>query len=63
MLLLPIWLIIGGLIIGGLRRLLVPGRTPMGLMRTALTGLAGSFLGGLVTWYAFGLRYPYSLLA
>lgn len=63
MLLLLIWLAIGGLIIGGLGRLLVPGPNPIGLIRTALVGLAGSFLGGLVARYVIGLHYRYSLLA
>jgi uncharacterized membrane protein YeaQ/YmgE (transglycosylase-associated protein family) len=63
MLHLLIWLAIGGLIIGGLGRLLVPGPNPIGLIRTALVGLAGSFLGGLVSRYVIGLHYRNSLLA
>jgi uncharacterized membrane protein YeaQ/YmgE (transglycosylase-associated protein family) len=63
MLLLLIWLAIGGLIIGGLGRLLVPGPNPIGLIRTALIGVAGSFLGGLVSRYVIGFHYRYSLLA
>jgi uncharacterized membrane protein YeaQ/YmgE (transglycosylase-associated protein family) len=62
MLALLIWLAIGGLIIGGLGRLLVPGPNPIGLIRTALVGLVGSFLGGFVARYAFGLHYRNSLL-
>jgi uncharacterized membrane protein YeaQ/YmgE (transglycosylase-associated protein family) len=62
MLALLIWLAIGGLIIGGLGRLLVPGPNPIGLIRTALVGLAGSFLGGFVARYSFGLHYRNSLL-
>lgn len=57
-----IWLAIGGLIIGALGRLLVPGPNPIGLIRTALAGMAGAFLGGLVARYAIGLHYRYSLL-
>lgn len=59
------WLIelaIGGLIIGGLGRLLVPGPTPIGLFRTAVIGVIGSFLGGLVARYAFGMHPGASLL-
>ena len=41
-------LIIGGLIIGALGRLVVPGRQPIGLLRTILAGVAGSFLGAVV---------------
>jgi uncharacterized membrane protein YeaQ/YmgE (transglycosylase-associated protein family) len=62
-LVLLIWLAVGGLIIGALGRLLVPGPNPIGLIRTALIGLAGSFLGGLVARYVIGLHYRYSLLA
>ncbi len=62
MLILLIWLAIGGLIIGGLGRLLVPGPNPIGLIRTALVGIAGSFLGGLVA-HAIGWHYRSSLLA
>jgi uncharacterized membrane protein YeaQ/YmgE (transglycosylase-associated protein family) len=39
---------IGGLIIGALGRLAVPGRQPLGLIRTILVGIAGSFLGAVV---------------
>jgi uncharacterized membrane protein YeaQ/YmgE (transglycosylase-associated protein family) len=41
------WLIIG-LIVGGIARLLMPGRDPMGCFATALLGIAGSFVGGLI---------------
>jgi uncharacterized membrane protein YeaQ/YmgE (transglycosylase-associated protein family) len=53
-------LIIGGLIIGGLGRLVVPGPNPIGFFRTIVAGLAGSFLGGLVGRLIFGWRYEYS---
>jgi uncharacterized membrane protein YeaQ/YmgE (transglycosylase-associated protein family) len=41
------WLIIG-LIIGGIARLLMPGRQEMGCLATALLGIGGSFVGGLI---------------
>lgn len=50
-------LAVGGLIIGGLGRLLVPGPNPIGMFRTAVVGLLGSFLGGLVARFLFGLNY------
>jgi uncharacterized membrane protein YeaQ/YmgE (transglycosylase-associated protein family) len=53
-------LALSGLIIGGLGRLIIPGRNPIGFLRTIVAGLAGSFLGGLVARLAFGLRYGYS---
>src|SRR3954454_16571701 len=43
-----LWLIIGGLIIGAIARLVVPGRNPIGLLMTILLGIVGSLVGGLV---------------
>jgi uncharacterized membrane protein YeaQ/YmgE (transglycosylase-associated protein family) len=42
-----------GLIIGGLARLALPGPDPMGLGQTILVGIAGAFLGGLVSLLLF----------
>lgn len=47
-------LLVGGLIIGALARLLVPGRNPIGIGGTILLGIAGSFAGGLVGRALFG---------
>jgi uncharacterized membrane protein YeaQ/YmgE (transglycosylase-associated protein family) len=44
------WLAVSGLIVGALARLLVPGRQKIGLLATALLGIAGSFVGGLIFW-------------
>jgi uncharacterized membrane protein YeaQ/YmgE (transglycosylase-associated protein family) len=41
-------LIVGGLIIGALGRLAVPGPNPMSLPMTVLVGIGGSLLGGVV---------------
>ena len=41
-------LILGGLIVGALGRLLVPGRQAMSILMTILVGIGGSLLGGLV---------------
>ena len=41
-----IWLCVIGLIVGAIARLLVPGRQAMGLVGTALAGIAGSFVAG-----------------
>ena len=43
-----IWLAATGLIIGGLARLVLPGRQEIGLLTTALVGIAASLLGGLL---------------
>lgn len=48
MLWLIIYLVISGLIVGGLARLALPGPDPMGVLATIGLGLAGSFVGGLV---------------
>jgi uncharacterized membrane protein YeaQ/YmgE (transglycosylase-associated protein family) len=43
-----------GLIAGGLARLIMPGKDPMGLLATILLGIAGSILGGLVSRALWG---------
>ncbi|MCA8988659.1 MAG: GlsB/YeaQ/YmgE family stress response membrane protein [Planctomycetaceae bacterium] len=43
-----------GLAVGALARLLVPGRQAMGFLSTILLGVAGSFLGGFVTYILRG---------
>jgi uncharacterized membrane protein YeaQ/YmgE (transglycosylase-associated protein family) len=47
------WLVIG-LIAGGLARMLVPGRQPMGWVMTMVLGLVGSVIGGFVSSLIFG---------
>jgi uncharacterized membrane protein YeaQ/YmgE (transglycosylase-associated protein family) len=39
-----------GLIVGLIARLLVPGRHPLGILRTILLGILGAFVGGLIYW-------------
>lgn len=46
-----IFLAILGLIVGAISRLLMPGPDPMGVGETILLGLAGTFIGGLFSWY------------
>jgi len=46
-----VWYIIAGLIIGGLARLLLPGKQSMGWIATMILGVAGAIVGGLV-WNA-----------
>ncbi len=43
-----VWFIIVGLICGFIARALFPGKQPMSLGATAVLGMAGSLLGGLV---------------
>jgi len=42
------WLVVTGLIIGALGRLVLPGRQEVGLLATALVGIAASLLGGIL---------------
>ena len=41
-------LLIVGLIAGAIARLVIPGRDPMGVLRTMGLGIVGSFVGGLL---------------
>jgi uncharacterized membrane protein YeaQ/YmgE (transglycosylase-associated protein family) len=43
-----VWLALTGLIIGALGRLVLPGRQEIGLLATALVGIAASLLGGIL---------------
>ncbi|MCV7400760.1 GlsB/YeaQ/YmgE family stress response membrane protein [Mycobacterium fragae] len=41
-----IWMVILGFIVGLIARLIVPGSQPLGLIATALLGIAGAYVGG-----------------
>jgi uncharacterized membrane protein YeaQ/YmgE (transglycosylase-associated protein family) len=43
-----LWWVLVGLLIGALARLLIPGRQAMGWLMTALVGIGGSILGGII---------------
>ena len=43
-----IWMFIVGLVVGALARWFYPGAQAIGLVMTALLGIAGSLVGGLV---------------
>ena len=58
-----VMLAVGGLLVGALARLALPGPDPMGIGQTILVGLAGSFLAGLVVWAIFGRGYGGLLLS
>ncbi|CAN5752844.1 hypothetical protein BH23ACT12_BH23ACT12_23380 [soil metagenome] len=53
-----IWLLlmlaVTGFIVGGLARLVVPGKDSLGVFGSVLAGLAGSLIGGLVGQALFG---------
>ena len=42
------WYITVGVVIGGLGRLIIPGRQTLTLIETALVGVAGALLGGMI---------------
>jgi uncharacterized membrane protein YeaQ/YmgE (transglycosylase-associated protein family) len=54
--LLIIWIVVIGPLVGALGRLGVPGPNPMSLGMTTLVGLAGSVLGGIVGRVLFHRR-------
>jgi uncharacterized membrane protein YeaQ/YmgE (transglycosylase-associated protein family) len=43
-----------GFIVGGLARLVVPGKDTLGVFGTVMAGLGGSLLGGLIGQALFG---------
>lgn len=47
-------LFFSGLIVGAFGRLALPGPDPMGFFLSALIGIGGSLLGGIVGGYLFG---------
>lgn len=49
-----VFLAVWGLVVGALARLALPGPDPMGILATIGLGLAGSFVGGIVSWFFLG---------
>jgi uncharacterized membrane protein YeaQ/YmgE (transglycosylase-associated protein family) len=56
-------LAVGGLIIGALARLALPGKDPMSILQTMLVGIGGSFAAGLLVRLFFGPHYTAGFLA
>ena len=56
-------LAIGGLIIGALARLALPGKDPMTIPQTMLVGIGGTFAAGLLVRVFFGPHYTAGFLA
>jgi len=52
--LLILWIVVSGLVIGALGRLIVPGPNPMGIGMTILVGIGGSIVGGIIGRILFG---------
>ena len=57
-------LFVGGLIIGALARLALPGPDPMSIPMTAVLGIAGSLVGGIVSrlFLGFAGGFVFALL-
>ena len=51
-----IFLAVEGLIVGAFARLALPGKDPLTIPQTIGVGLAGSFIGGLLTYAISGGR-------
>jgi len=51
-----IWMVIVGFIIGALARWFYPGTIPMGFWATAIVGMVGSLVGGLIGSMLFRSR-------
>jgi uncharacterized membrane protein YeaQ/YmgE (transglycosylase-associated protein family) len=53
-----IWTLIIGLVVGGIAKLLMPGKDPGGCIITILLGIAGAFIAGylgrVLGWYQPG---------
>lgn len=51
-----LWMLIVGLIVGGLAKLVMPGKDPGGVIITMLIGVAGAFIAGFLGrslgWYS-----------
>jgi|SRR3954454_4243328 uncharacterized membrane protein YeaQ/YmgE (transglycosylase-associated protein family) len=43
-----LWFLLIGLLLGAIARLVLPGRQEIGYLATALAGIAGSLLGGII---------------
>ncbi len=48
------WIVVGA-IIGGLARLLVPGKDPMSIPATIVMGILGQLIAGVIFWALFGI--------
>ena len=58
--------VLGGLIVGALARLAIPGPDPMSIWRTILLGILGSVVGGLAAGLllgadAYGWAFPFAV--
>jgi uncharacterized membrane protein YeaQ/YmgE (transglycosylase-associated protein family) len=52
--------IIFGLVVGAIAKFLMPGRDPGGLFVTAMIGMVGALVGGLIGRYVLGRGEAYT---
>jgi uncharacterized membrane protein YeaQ/YmgE (transglycosylase-associated protein family) len=52
--------IVFGLVVGAIAKLLMPGRDPGGLFATAMIGMIGALVGGLIGRYLLGRGETYA---
>ena len=52
-----------GFIVGGLARLVLPGKDPIGLFATFMLGIVGAFCGGITEALIAGERNVFGLVA
>ena len=55
-------LLLGGLVVGALARLALPGRQPLGCIGTVAVGIVGGLLGGWIGTLVFGGVGPDALI-
>lgn len=53
-----LWMLLIGLVTGGIARALVPGKDPMAWWQTMLLGVVGSYVGGFIGSLFPGGRSP-----
>jgi uncharacterized membrane protein YeaQ/YmgE (transglycosylase-associated protein family) len=44
-----VWMFIVGIVVGAIARFVMPGSSHLGLLKTGLLGIAGSFIGGILS--------------
>ena len=52
--------IVFGLVVGAIAKFLMPGRDPGGLFATAMIGMVGALVGGLIGRYVLGRGEAYT---
>lgn len=52
--------IVFGLVVGAIAKVVMPGRDPGGLLATALIGMVGALIGGLIGQYVLGRGESYT---